>query len=223
MNKINQDTLRQLKTLAEQEGWEPHQAVAYAIRRGMVTAEQDAEATACLQAEQARAKAEEADPEWAAIEAASAPLREQDAAYCRAARAATAASGARWERVTLAGYDHTGDASEGITGWRLHHGGRVVAEVIGENAPGVVETAVHLGADLPKPADWSGIEARRAAIRARYAPPARDYAAECRAWWAEHRASSADIQRRTWWQLDSRVRDQVGVLGLSRAERRAFV
>jgi len=173
MNKINQDTLRQLRTLAEQEGWEPQQAVAYAMRRGMVTAAEAAEATAYLQAEQARAKAEAADPEWAEIEAEAATLRARDAVYCRAARAATAASGARWERVTLAGIDHTGDASEGITGWRLNHGGRVVAEVVGDDTPGVVETAVYLGAELPTPADWSGVEARRAAIRARYAGGAR--------------------------------------------------
>ena len=223
MNKINESTLLQLRTLSEQEGWEPRQAVAYAIRRGMVTADQATEATAYLHAEQARANAEAADPEWAEIEKESATLREQDAVYCRAARAAMAASGARWERVTLAGHDHTGDDSEGITGWRLHHGGRMVAEVIGEDAPGDVETAVHLGAKLPAPADWSGVEARRAAVRDRYAPPARDYSAECKAWWAEHRTSSADVQRRTWWQLDSRVQAQVGVLGLSRAERRAFV
>ena len=173
MSKINQTMLRQLKTVAEQEGWEPRQAVAYAIRQGMVTAEQASEATAWLQAEQARAKAEAADPEWAVIEAESVLLREQDAANYRAAKAAVAASGARWVQVTLAGHDHTGYAGEGVTGWRLHHGGKVVAEVVGDDKPGVVATAVHLGAKLPQRADWSGIEARRAAIRARYAGGAR--------------------------------------------------
>lgn len=84
-----------------------------------------------------------------------------------------AASGARWVQVTLAGHDHTGYAGEGVTGWRLHHGGKVVAEVVGDDKPGVVATAVHLGAKLPQRADWSGIEARRAAIRARYAGGAR--------------------------------------------------
>jgi len=223
MNKINESTLRKLTTLAEQEGWQPQQAVAFAIRRGVVAAEQAAEVTAYLQAEKARAKAEAADPEWEAIDAEATMLREQDATYCRAAHAAVVASGARWERTVVAGYDHTGDASEGVTAWRLHHGDTVVAEVIGEDAPDVVDTAVHLGADLPKPADWSGIEARRAAIRARYAPPGRDYAAECEAWWAEHRTSPADVQRRTWCGLDIRVQDQLHVLGLTRAERRAFI
>lgn len=173
---INQQALRQLKTLAEQEGWEPQQAVAYAIRRGMVEAEQASEATAYLQAEQAQAKAQAArakavaaDPEWAAIEAEAAILREMDRAYSRAARAATAASGARWVRTVVAGYDHTGYAGEGVTAWRLHHGGKVVAEVIGDDAPDAVDTAVHLGVKLPQRADWSGIEARRAAIRARHA------------------------------------------------------
>lgn len=180
MNKINESALRQLRTLAEQEGWEPQQAVAYAIRRGMVAAAEAAEVTAYLQAEQAQAKAQaarakavSADPEWAAIEADAAVLREQDRAYSRAARAATAASGARWVQTVVAGYDHTGNASEGVTAWRLHHGGRVVAEVVGEDAPDAVDTAVHLGAKLPARADWSGIEARRAAIRARYAGGAR--------------------------------------------------
>jgi hypothetical protein len=180
MNKINQDTLRQLKTLAEQEGWEPRQAVAYAIRRGMVTAAEAAEATAYLQAEQDQAKAEAAqakavaaDPEWVAIEAEATILREQDRAYSRAARAATAASGARWVQTVVAGYDHTGYAGEGVTAWRLYHGGKVVAEVVGDDSPDAVDTAVHLGANLPQRADWSGIEARRAAIRARYAGGAR--------------------------------------------------